>query len=197
MGEIKSALELALERTAEVKGDKSKIELHDARQAGMKLAGKFMDDPSVDLKREIKNFDRARQAGVREGCFQVLLSHLALPGQDTELDRLDKVARGLDLLISDRRTVADLMGQVAQLLQQYVDTKGRLIESLRQQFEPRMRQKEAQIAQQTGRTVKLDPSNDPEFAQALSANMDRLRSQYAEVIKQAKDQLQELFAESR
>ena len=197
MGEIKSALELALERTAEVKGDKSKIELHEARQAGMKLAGKFMDDPSVDLKREIKNVDRAQQTGVREGCFQVLLSHLALPSQDAELGRLDKVAKGLEQLISDRRIVADLMGQVTQLLQQYVDTKGRLIESLRQQFEPRMRQKEAQIAQQTGRSVKIDPSNDPEFAQALSANMDRLRSQYAEVIKQAKEQLQELFAESR
>ncbi|MFW5718125.1 MAG: DUF6657 family protein, partial [Spirochaetota bacterium] len=82
-------------------------------------------------------------------------------------------------------------------MQQYLDTKNQLTERLRQQYEPRLRQKEEQIAQQTGRQVRLDPANDPEFAQALNENLQRLQGQYAQVIDQAKEQFDQLFSASK
>jgi hypothetical protein len=195
MGEIKSALELALERTADVAGDKSKLEAHDAKQRGMRIAGRFLDDPSMDLKAELKQEEKSARPAARDGVFQVLLSQIALPAQSSDLDRLQPVQKGLTSIIRDRSTVEDLMSQVSQLLQQYLDNKNQLTEALRQQFEPRMRQKEEQIAQQTGRRMKLDPSTDPEFAKALNQNMQRLQSQYGAVIQQAKEQLQSLYDE--
>jgi len=197
MSEIKSALELALEKTAEVKSDKSSVEAHDARQEGMKLAGRFLEDPKLDVEREIKKMDKSRRRSVREGFYQVLLSHLALPGQETDVQRLGVVQTGLQQVIRDKNLVDGLMEQVIQYLQQYLDTKNQLTERLREQFEPRLRQKEQQIAQQTGRPVRLDPANDPEFAEALNANVQQLRSQYGQVIDQAKQQLDQLFAESK
>jgi hypothetical protein len=193
MAEIKSALELALERTADVQGDKAKLEAHDAKQRGMRIAGKFLDDPSIDLKAELKKEEKAARPAVRDGVFQVLLSQLALPAQASDLDRLQPVGKGLTSIIRENRIVEDLMSQVSQLLQQYLDNKNQLTESLRQQFEPRMRQKEEQIAQQTGRRMKLDPSTDPEFAKALNQNMQRLQSQYGAVVQQAKEQLRSLY----
>ncbi|MFP4375531.1 MAG: DUF6657 family protein [Spirochaetales bacterium] len=193
MGEIKSALELALERTAGVAGDKSKLEAHEAKQRGMRIAGKFLEDQGVDLKAELHKEEKPQRRAVRDGIFQVLLSQLALPGQAADLDRLQPVQKGLVSIIRERGVVEDLMGQVSQLLQQYLDNKNQLTEALRQQFEPRMRQKEEQIAQQTGRRMKLDPSTDPEFAKALNQNMQRLQSQYGAVIQQAKEQLQSLY----
>lgn len=197
MSEIKSALELALERTADVKGDKKKLEAHESRQKGMRLAGRFIDDPSVDAKTEIKRIDRSQQPAARDGFYHVLLSHLALPTQESDVERLQIVQKGLQQVIKDQNLVDGLMDQVIQYMQQYLDTKNQLTERLRQQFEPRLRQKEEQLAQQTGRQVRLDPANDPEFAQALNENLQRLQGQYAQVIDQAKEQFDQLFSASK
>ena len=196
MSEIKSALELALERTADVKGDKSSLEAHEARQVGMRLAGKFMDDPSLDVSSEIRSLEKGRQKGARQGFYQVMLSHLALPNHEADLQRLQTVHQGLKTVIREEQFVDSLMEQVNQYLQQYLETKNQLTERLRQQFEPRMRQKEQQIAHQTGRQVQLDPANDPEFAQALNENIQRLQDKYGQVVEQAKEQLNQLFESS-
>jgi nucleoid DNA-binding protein len=197
MSEIKSALELALERTADVKSDKSRLEAHDARQTGMRIAGRFLDDPSIDVARELKDIDRDKRQAVREGFYHVLLSHLALPSQESDVQRLGTVQAGFEAVIRDKKLVQGLMDQVIQYMQQYLDTKNQLTERLREQFEPRLRQKEQQIAAQTGRQVRLDPANDPEFSQALNDHVQQLQSQYGQVVNQAKEQFDQLFSESK
>jgi hypothetical protein len=196
MGEIKSALEMALERTANVAGDKKKLAAHEAKQEGMKLAGTFLDDPSNDLKKQIDAYDRDRRISVRQGAFQVLLAQVALPVKESDLERLGPVEKGLSQLVRQPGSVESVMSQVGQLLQQYLDTRAQMIEQLRQQFEPRVRQREEQLAQQTGQRVKLDPSSDPEFAQYLEQNNQHLQQQYGAVVKQAKEQLTALFEQS-
>jgi ethanolamine utilization microcompartment shell protein EutS len=160
----------------------------------MRIAGKFLENPQMDLNAEIKNHDKAQRPAVADGAFQVLTAQIALPSAEADLDRLGPVTKGLAALTGNAAAVEDLLGQVRQLLQQYLDNKNQLTESLRQQFAPRMRQKEAQIAQQTGRQIKLDPASDPEFAKAMSQNLQRLQSQYNSVIAQAKEQLQALYS---
>jgi hypothetical protein len=190
MGEIKSALELALEKTADVKSDKRRVREHEAKQDGMRLAGRYLADPSVDVKGELKTSDN--RSATRLGFFQVMLSHLALPTQEADLERLTLVQKGLEQAIPDR-FVTNVMDQVKQLLQQFLDTKNQVTERLRDQFLPRLQQREEQIAQQTGRRIKLDPSSDPEFVKALNDSLKRLQRQYGQVIDQARDQLTQLF----
>ena len=196
MSEIKSALELALERTADVKGDKTRLEAHEARQTGMRLAGRFLDDRSLDVEKELKKLEKGQRSPAREGFYHVLLSHLALPAQESDLGRLKVVQQGVKAVIRDRRLIDGLMEQVIQYLQQYLETKNQLVDRLREQFEPRLRQKEQQLAKQTGRAIRLEPEDDPEFAQVLNQNLQRLQTQYGQVVDQAKEQLDQLFAES-
>lgn len=196
MSEIKSALELALERTADVKSDKSRLEAHEAKQVGMRLAGKFLEDQSVDVARELKQLDRGKQAAAREGFYQIMISHLTLPTQQSDLQRVRIAHAGLSQVIRDAGLLDGLMDQVMQYLEQYLETKNQLTERLRQQYEPRIRQKEEQIAAQTGRRVRLDPANDPEFANALNQNIQHLQSQYGQVIDQAREQLDRLIGAS-
>jgi hypothetical protein len=193
VSEIKSALELALERTADVQGDKSKIESHEARQFGMKLAGRVMEDPSIKAKKEISALARERQKPAREGFVSVLMSQLALPTQESDLERLHAAKAGFGAVVRDEKLLATLMDQVEQLLHQYLDQKNQLIEALREQFAPRLRQQEEEIARQTGQRVKLDPAASPEFAKALNENLRRLQGQYKQVINQAREQLQNLL----
>jgi hypothetical protein len=184
---------LALERTADVKSDRTKIEAHEAKQEGMKLAGRLMDNPKLDAKAELNKLPREKRGAAREGFVSVLMSQLALPSQETDLERLRSAAAGLKAVSGNPGHVESVMGQVEQLLQQYLDQKNQLVETLRQQFEPRLRQQEEEIARQTGQRVKLDPSASPEFSKALSQNLQRLQSQYNQVIDQAREQLQQLL----
>ena len=50
MGRIKSALEIALERTESVKTDKASIGHFEAKQQGKRLANAFLEDPSKSLE---------------------------------------------------------------------------------------------------------------------------------------------------
>lgn len=193
MSEIKSALELALERTADVKSDKSRIEAHEAKKLGMKLAGRLMEDAKINVKGELGKLDRDRRKAAREGLISVLMAQLSLPTQESDLERLRAAATGFMAVGRDTAMVESVMGQVEQLLQQYLDHKNQLVESLRKQFEPRLRQQEEEIARQTGQRIKLDPASSPEFAKVLSQNLQRLQAQYNQVIDQAREQLRELL----
>ena len=193
MSEIKSALELALERTADVKSDKSRIEAHEAKKLGMKLAGRLMEDAKINVKGELGKLDRDRRKAAREGLISVLMAQLSLPTQESDLERLRAAATGFMAVGRDTAMVESVMGQVEQLLQQYLEHKNQLVESLRKQFEPRLRQQEEEIARQTGQRIKLDPASSPEFAKVLSQNLQRLQAQYNQVIDQAREQLRELL----
>src|SRR5215510_1395992 len=101
MGKIKSALEIALERTESVKSDKVTIGHFEAKQKGKKLANQFIegtikseDRKSEDLKStdlrsadrrslqdEIKKAPPDEQASLKRGMFDALVSQITLPNQ--------------------------------------------------------------------------------------------------------------------
>ena len=74
MGVIKSALEIALEKTEKVKGDKSSINQFEARQRGKKLANSFMAG-EAELAGEVgelalvRDRPRRRQGKPKTGHF--------------------------------------------------------------------------------------------------------------------------------
>ena len=64
MALIKSALELALEKTKDMKVDPAAIEAAELRQEGKKAAGLFLDDPS---RNEL--YDLKADSGERTNLF--------------------------------------------------------------------------------------------------------------------------------
>jgi hypothetical protein len=193
MGEIKSALELALERTKDVKSDPESLRRHEAVTDGKRLYAKIRNGESVDLAATLKEQSKERRRWMRQGLFDVALSNLNLPQTEADLASLDTVGTVLDALVRDRGVLKELLGQIRQFFSQYLDDRRQLMETLRRQFEPRMKQKEQQYAQQYGRQVKLDPSQDPEFAQALQANMEQLDGQYRGALSEVYDHLKSMF----
>ncbi|MFP4645008.1 MAG: DUF6657 family protein [Spirochaetales bacterium] len=195
MGEIKSALELALERTANVKGDRASLEAHENRQEGRRIVSQFLEDPSIDLKKKLKSYDESRRKQVRRGVFDALLGNLTLPNDQQALERIQSLAPAFEVVIGDKKSVDQVYDQVVQLFSQYLRDRQQLVEQLRQQFEGRMRQKEEELAKQTGQRIRLDPSQDPEFSQTLQQYQQQMQAQYTQVVDQAKEQLEGLYKE--
>ncbi len=196
MSQIKSALELALEKTQDVHSDRKSLEAYEMRQQGKRLVSKLNEDPELDIKKELKQFSGEQQRSVKEGFYQVIMSNLGLPNSEADLAKIDTLEKGLGAVIKDRGSVQQLFEQTRGLLKQYLENRQHLIEQLRNAFADRMRQREEELARQFGHAVKIDPAQDPEFASALQQHMGRLRQQYEGVLQQLRTELDRMFEES-
>lgn len=197
MGEIKSALELALEKTAEIKSDPEAVRAHEAQVRGKRLFASLRENPDLDVKKALKAEKKDERQWVRQGFFDVILANLTLPAGEQDLRTLDPIERGLLAVINDSHGVKTLMEQIRQFFRRYLDDRQQLMEGLRKQYEPRLREKERQLAQQYGRPVRLDPSSDPEFGKALQEHLGQLQGSYKNAYEQVFAHLKTMFEKSR
>jgi len=196
MGVIKTALEIALERTEKVKGDKSGIEKFNAKQQGKKLANDFLagEQMSVqDMVGEINKTPGEQKESLKQGIFDVLISQIALPTGKEDEKRIEKAGKGLQAVINNKQFNV-LYQQLTQVFSQYLEEASHYEQAIRQQYAPKLRQKEEEIARRIGREVRIDPLQDPEFVAFYNQHMNALKGNYEPVIVQAKEEARRLFA---
>jgi hypothetical protein len=196
VGRIRSALEIAMERTETVKGDKGSIEQFDAKQRGKKLANEFLEGSgggnAVLLEQEIKKTPAGQRAAFRQGIFDALLSQIALPLLPEDEKRVEEAGRGLQAVIGDGKFTA-LCKQLSQYISRYTAEARQYDAALRQQYAPKLRQKEEEFARRTGQQIRLDPFQDPEFVAYYNQNINALKANYQQIIDQVKEQASALF----
>lgn len=192
MGEIKSALELALERTASIPSDREALRRHEAQNDGKRIFARVRDGEDVNVAAELANHPAEARAWVRQGLFEVARSNMTFPKTESDIEQLDLVETVLAQIAKDKKLLTELMGQVRQFFSQYLADRQQLIEQLRKQFEPRIREREKQLAQQYGRAVRLDPASDPEFSKVLQDQIGRLDGQYRGAFAQVDEHLSQI-----
>ncbi|MDR2159700.1 MAG: hypothetical protein LBP23_06500 [Treponema sp.] len=192
MGRIKSALEIAMERTDSVKGDKSSIGQFEARQRGKRLANDFLENGKINIEEEIKKTAKEEQAALKQGIFDVLHSQITVPAIKDDIKRIENAGKGLQAVIGGSQ-VAGLFRQLAQTLSRYLDEAERYEEAIRRQYAPKLRQKEEELSRRLGREVRIDPFQDPEFLAFFNQNMNALKVNYQAAVDQVKDEAARLF----
>jgi len=199
MGVIKTALEIAMEKTENVSGDKSVIDQFEMKQKGKKLANTFLSaDNSMseaDLLKEIKNASSLQQESLKQGFAEVLIAQINLPESKEGADHLEKTGQGISAVIdpSKKNAFSAMFNQLLQIASQYLEEKAQYEQAILQQYAPKLRQKEEEIARRIGRAVHLDPMQDPEFAAFRGQHMTALKNNYAPVIEQAREETKKLF----
>jgi uncharacterized protein YktA (UPF0223 family) len=192
MGRIKTALEIALERTETVKGDKDSIDQFEAKRQGKKIANEFLEDPSRSLEDAIKKAPKEQRESLKQGIFEVLLSQITLPLTKDDEKRIQTVGRGLGAVISNGRFSGQYK-QFTQILSRYLDEADQYEKAIRRQYEPKLRQKEEELARRYGRQVRLDPFQDPEFVAFFNQNMNALKENYQGAVDQIREEARRCF----
>jgi hypothetical protein len=192
MGRIKSALEIALERTESVKGDKDSIDKFETRQQGKKLANDFLEDPSRGLEEVLKKTPKEQRESLKQGIFDVFFSQITLPVSRDDEKRLQTVGKGLQAVISGGR-FPGLYKQFTQLLSRYLDEADQYDKAIRHQYEPKLRAKEEELSRRYGRQVQLDPLQDPEFVGFYNQNMNALKGNYQGAVEQVREEARRCF----
>jgi hypothetical protein len=199
MALIKSALELALERTKSMKADPAALESYEMKQEGQRIAGEFLSDPeSVDLKKRLGSFPKEKQGILRTAIYGVLAARLQLPASKVGIppETMTALAKGFSALapapFSDKR-VSGLLDSIGEFFTRYLEDAINLEQALRKQYAPTLQRKEQELAARTGQAVRLDPLSDPEFVKIYQQNVTHLKAQYQTALDQAKGELSKMI----
>jgi hypothetical protein len=196
MAMIKIAHEIALERTKDMKADETAIHLNDVKTNARKTAGKYLDDPdSVDLAKAIKAMPAEDREVFRKAVFDVFMGLVQLPTTTFDSEKLATIGKGLGIVAgfaqgagSEKKAMA-LVQQISAFISKYLDELKRVDQAIRNQWAPRFKEQERQLALQTGRQVRVDPMTDPQFVEFYKKNVEALQQSYGDALEKAKQDL--------
>ena len=195
MGIIKSAIEIALERTQGVEADKEALEASRFITEGKKAVSRFLAEDGVDLRQLLSGYKGKEAGWVREGVLQALSANVRLPFDEMALLGAKKAGKGFQALSSDPKKLTRLSAQMEQFLEDYLAERRRLVEAVEKKYAPVLRQKEEEMSRQMGQRVRLDPAMDPQFQKLLRDNLAMLEERYSEVLEQVRQELRKLCEE--
>ena len=193
MGKIRSAWEIALEKTEGIHADKEKMQHKNDVEAVRRIAGSFLSADIVDTESLRKDLGTHAPDAVREGLMMTIESNLSLPQSENEGDgRLERLKTLLSIATSDNPQAMGLMEELTQFLKQYPLHRKDLLEKMKAQYKPVLEEKAAQLSKQYGTEIHLNFENDKEFIEAARQNLERLEAQYQATLTNAKKQMAQI-----
>lgn len=194
MGRIKSAWEIALEKTESIEVDANKIRHNANIDAIRRKAGAYLlseEDTEENTKSELMKYS---QEDLKEALGQTIINSLSLP--QTEMGESKKPQRLsflLSIALPGNTEVANFLSDVLNHMAQYPKHREQMMEQLKSQFEPMLRDKEERMRAQYGEAPHLTFENDKECREMANKYLERLQDQYQKTLDDAKEQLKEVF----
>lgn len=192
MAEIKSALELALEK-AEQYGRATKEELSrdQFRDQGRQLAVVFLKDGG-DLKSGLAGLATAAQPEARRAIKEVLLRNIILP-RNGEMDpRMAQALEGLLQVAQDQKGMIHLKGEVEQLLQNFLQVRNSAYQQLKSRFGANIDQMQRALEAQMRQRVNLEVEQIPQFQEEWRRFHGNLVDQFEPMLEALKERMLQL-----
>ena len=192
MSRLKSAWEIALEKTKDIEGDPQKIREDELFNQGRRLAGTFLnelEDSGSKIVKQLKNAKEEERDFILNGINATILSNLALPQNTLYNLRLFMLGFLGYVIVGEVGESVALLVQIAQVFERFIQSRDTLIERARAQYQPIFEEKREQLRQKYGNGIGISMDQDPEFIQFLQRNFNQLSDQYQQVLDQAKEQL--------
>ena len=190
MAEIKSALELALEK-AEQYGRATKEDLLQDRykEQGRQWAVQYLKEEEVDLEKELAALSPEAQPLARVAMKEVFLRNITLPKEEAIDARLNKAMEGIMVVATDKKAMGRLKQEVDQLLQQFLMARNSALQQLKNSFMQTLGNYTRALEAQLKSKVRLDVENLPEFQQEWRKFEGNLLDQFEPVLEDRKQQM--------
>jgi hypothetical protein len=192
LAEIKSALELALEK-AEQYGRATKEELtrDQYRDQGRLLAVNFLKDGG-DLKAELASLPPAVQPEARNAVKEVLLRNIILP-RNGELDsRMTQALEGLLSVAQDQKAMSRQKAELEQILQNFLQVRNNAYQQLRARFGANIGQMQRALEAQMRQKVNLEVEHLPQFQEEWRRFHGQLTDQFEPMLEACKARMMNL-----
>ncbi|MFC1904003.1 hypothetical protein ACFLW9_03885 [Chloroflexota bacterium] len=190
--EIKSALEIALEKIEEL-GELTEEERLQWKYVpeGEKLAARYLKQ-NLNLLSELNRYEDNAKRYVIEGAGDVLIKNISLSRNDLDRKNNKKAMEGLKTLKSDKVSVENIYSQIRHLFDHYAEQgeqqRKQAYESLKADFETKIQQAmQQQLGIATG--FKIDVETQPQFQEEWRKLQAQLDSQYTKLLDEYKQEL--------
>ncbi|MFC1965048.1 hypothetical protein ACFLWG_03505 [Chloroflexota bacterium] len=192
MGDIKSALEIAMEKVEKLgevtEGERLKWEYF---PDGEKLAARYIKE-NCNLVVELSKYEEKAKKYIIAGATDILIRNIDLPKNDLVKGNNKRAMDGLKTMKSDKVAVENVYSKIRRVFDHYVgqgeQQKRQAYESLKAEFEARMQQA---VQQQLGafNAVKVDVEKQPQFQDEWQKLQSQLSLQYIKLIDEYKQEL--------
>jgi hypothetical protein len=192
VAEIKSALELALEKAAQY-GKASPEELAESRykEEGRVLAVKFLRGEG-DLEAELQAFPAQAQPTLRGAVKEVFLRNISLPKNGEADERRDRALEGLAMVASNPKAMARLRAELAQVLQNFLQVRDSAYQQLKARFGATVGNMQRALEAQYQRRVKLEVEQISQFQEEWRRFQGSLNDQFEPMLEDLKSKMQNL-----
>jgi hypothetical protein len=186
---IKSALEIALEKSKNIKISEKDIERENCIEAGKKIAGQYLTQKNYDLISALKSYKRESKKYVLESIESVFLSDIVLPRNKETKKDIRKVLEGIVAIKEDKQTVSYICGEIEQFLDSYIKTIEEYYRQLKKEFQRQFETARKEMESQLGMKVKIDVESNPEFQKQFREIVSQVDSQYRNLLDEYKQRL--------
>ena len=141
MARIKSAWEIALEKTQDIQIDEAKYRSDTLLKDGMALAGGYLNntDQVLDVvASKYASYSAEDKAVVRTGMVNTIMSNISLPSDDIYQMRFQRTCDLVNLVTGGDAQADGLMHQIGDFLQQYLDAKSAFVDRMKAQIQQAM-----------------------------------------------------------
>ncbi len=195
MAEIRSTLEMVLERAARMEAETAdSFNTEDKEKEGMRLAARFQRGEEVNLAASLAAFTPEDQPHVKKGAMTVFMRNITLPREEGNQAGVEKAMHGLMTMGPESGELGQVFAEMKSILDRYLDHKKQLKEQLEEQFAQQMGILEQNLAKQTGVQMKLQPSQHPKFAEEWQKIQLELSEQYGRALDQYKEHIKQKLA---
>ena len=192
MGDIKSALEIAMEKVEKLgeATDEERLKWKYVPE-GEKLAATYLKQ-DCNLVAELSKYEDKVKTYIIVGAAEVLIRNINLPRNDLAKRNNRKAMDGLKTLKRDKVSVENVYSKIRNIFNHYVgqgeQQRRQAYESLKAEFEAKLQQA---IRQQLGTSmgIKIDVERQPEFHQEWRKLQTQLDSQYLKLLDEYKQEL--------
>ncbi|MFC2024930.1 hypothetical protein ACFLTG_00750 [Chloroflexota bacterium] len=193
MADMKSALEIAMEKVAKL-GEPTEEERLKWKYlpAGEQLAARYLKEKGYNLVAVLSQHQEDERKYIIEGAAEVLIRNINLPKNDVAKRDNKKVMDGLKTLKSDKVSVENVYSKIRHLFNHYEEQgeqqRKQAYQSLKTDFEAKVQQA---VQQQLGslRGMKIDVEKQPQFQQEWHKVQTQLDSQYLTHLNEYKQEL--------
>ena len=192
MGDIKSALELAMEKIEKLDKatDEERLKWKYVPE-GERLAAKYLKQ-DCNLAVELSQCEETVRRYIIEGAGDILIRNINLPRNDSAKRNNRRAMDGLKNLKSDKVGVENVYSKIRRIFNHYVEEgeqqRRQAYESLKTEFEAKLQQA---VQQQLGSLVgiKVDVEKQPQFQEEWRKIQTQLDSQYLKLLDEYKQEL--------
>ena len=194
MGKIKSAWEIALEKTEGITIDKEKMKYQSDVEKARKAAGSYMLADKADDEAFINNLKDIDPKAVKEGLLMTADANISLPeSEEGNEERFRRIKTIIAIASDNNSNALALTDELIGFLNQYPLHRKDLVEKMKAQYKPILDEKSEKLSKQYGQDIHLTYENDKEFMEAASKNLERLENQYQQTVRNAKVQLKQMI----